>query len=76
MVGNAPATATSEKETGTLSAEYGTGATFAHYKRQESVPPRHMQAEAVERLRERIEEIGSQWAPDYDIDVEEMLREA
>lgn len=37
---------------------------------------RDVPAEAVERLRARIEHLGSQWTPSFELDVEAMLREA
>lgn len=37
---------------------------------------RDVPAEAFERLRARIEHLGSQWTPSFELDVEAMLREA
>jgi hypothetical protein len=74
MVVSEPTTGVLGESTG-ASTESATGATLVHFKQE---PPRHrdLPAEAVERARARIDEIGSAWTPSVEIDVEEMLRGA
>lgn len=76
MVATNPATGTLGEKTGSVSADYMSGAPLVRIKRQQPARPRSLPADAVERARADIDEIGAAWVPSVGIDVEEMLRGA
>lgn len=76
MAATEPGSGTLEQLTGDVIVESAHSATRVHYKRQDRMHPRDVPAEAVERIRARLDEIGAAWTPSVDLDVEEMLRGA